>query len=112
MERAADELRDEGYEPVGPAGQIAGVMPRRVDVGGRSVLLCREGDRVFAVDEICPHKERSMVYGIIHGGKLICPHHQYGFELETGRCDQRRCAPVQTYPTAVTVDGELWVKVG
>lgn len=90
--------------------QVGPVMPRRVVVGARSVLLCRDGARIFAVDEICPHKQKSMAFGVVMDGKLTCPHHQYQFDLETGRCSQRRCEPIQSYPVAV-IQGQLFVKI-
>lgn len=78
-------------------------MPLRVEFKGRGVLICHGDDGYFAVDEICPHKNRSMRRGVIFQNELICPHHQYHFDLETGRCN-RRCAPVQTYD--LQVDGD------
>lgn len=104
------ELLDAGYLWAGRVDEIPQLMPRKVSVGGRDLLLCREGERVFAVDEICPHKQESMAYGVVFGGTITCPHHQYVFELETGRCQRRRCAPVMTYPVEV-VAGEVFVQV-
>ncbi len=77
--------------------EIPDMMPRKVEVGGRSMLLCKSGGEVYAVDEMCPHKYESMAYGVIFQGRITCPHHQYAFDLETGRCNKRRCEPVQTY---------------
>lgn len=100
--------QDDGFERVCDVNDVPEHMPRRVEVGGRGVLLCRDGGEIRAVDEICPHKQRSMRYGVVFGGDLICPHHQYHFDLQTGRCDQR-CEPVHVYEVRV-VDGEVWVR--
>lgn len=83
-------------------------MPFRAEIDGRGVLICREGDELFAVDELCPHENKSMRFGVVFDGVLTCPHHQYRFKLETGECN-RRCAPAITYPLEV-VDGDVWVK--
>lgn len=87
------------------------MLPRKVSIDGLSVLICRGEEGFFAVDELCPHKSLSMAFGVVHEGKIICPHHQYTFDLDTGRCSMRRCAPVNTYPVEV-VGEELFVKIG
>lgn len=106
----AEELLEQGYQRACALADVPQMMPRKVSLGGRDVLVCRSGEEVFAVDELCPHKLQSMAYGVVHEGKIICPHHQYGFALDTGRCDRRRCAPVQTYPAAVAGE-DVYVKL-
>ena len=85
-------------------------LPRHVRVDGVGVLICRYEGGLFALTELCPHKQESMRYGVVMDGKLICPSHTYGFDLSTGRCDKRRQAPAQTYPLEVRGE-EVWVEV-
>ena len=99
----------ENFQPVCSTEEVPQQLPLRVVFNGRGVLIVRDGDEFRAVDEICPHENQSMRYGVIFDGELICPHHQYRFDLKTGRCN-RRCAPVQTYQTRV-VDGQVWLAV-
>ena len=101
-------LEDEGYEPVCRLEDVPHHIPRRVEVGDRGILICREGDEVFALDELCPHRNQSMQRAPVGLGKITCPHHRFGFDLRTGECD-RRCAPVETFEAAV-VDGRVWVR--
>ena len=105
-ELKAEELED--FERVCAVDEVPEHMPRRVEVNGRGVLVCRKDGEIFAVDAICPHENESMERGVIFQGQIICPHHQYRFDLKTGRCN-RRCAPVQTYEVKV-VDGGVWVR--
>lgn len=111
MSQSAHKLLESGFTKACAVDEIPQMMPRKVDVDGRSVLLCREAGEVWAVDEICPHKQRSMAYGVVFGGKITCPHHQYEFDLDTGRCNRRRCAPVMTYEVEVFED-TVYVRVG
>lgn len=106
----SDEL--EGYTRACDLDEIPSMMPRRVVIDEHGFLLCRdEDDAIFALDELCPHKAESMAMGLVHEGRLLCPHHQYQFDLETGRCvNQRRCVPVNTYPVIVR-DGAVYLKV-
>lgn len=101
-------MKERGYEYACEASEVGEPMPKLVTLGGRGVLICRDGDELFAVDEICPHENQSMRYGVVFGGAIICPHHQYQFKLETGASRSRRCASVQTYPLEL-LDGEVWV---
>lgn len=41
-------------------------------------------DRVFAVDDACPHKQGPLSEGIVHGTSVTCPLHNLVIDLETG----------------------------
>lgn len=41
-------------------------------------------DRVFALDDRCPHKGGPLSEGIVHGDKVTCPLHNRVFDLNTG----------------------------
>jgi nitrite reductase (NADH) small subunit len=74
-----------------------------VQVEGEDVALFLVGDRVFALHDTCMHEQRSLSKGAILRGRVVCPGHQWQFDLETGWVeDQERCQP--TYD--VKVEGE------
>ncbi|MGM0557315.1 MAG: Rieske (2Fe-2S) protein [Myxococcota bacterium] len=102
--KTQQELEEAGFEAVCALDEIPQMMPRRVDVGGQGVLLCRDEGEVKAVDEICPHKNKKMTYAVVHAGKIVCPHHMYEFDLDTGACNKRRCPPVETFEVEVVGD--------
>lgn len=106
MEQTPEEL--EGFECVCTVDDVPEHMPRAVEVKERRVLICRRGDEFYAVDEICPHENKSMRRGVLVQNEIMCPHHQYRFNLKTGRC-HRRCAPVKTYEVEV-IDEQVWVR--
>lgn len=41
-------------------------------------------DRIFAVDDRCPHKGGPLSQGIVHGTTVTCPLHNWVISLETG----------------------------
>ncbi len=41
-------------------------------------------DRVFALDDACPHKNGPLSEGIVHGTSVTCPLHNWVISLETG----------------------------
>ena len=67
----------------------------RVEIGDRAVALFLVGDRVFAFDDVCVHKGRSLARGAVWQGRVVCPAHQWAFDPETGRAEGRdECQPV------------------
>lgn len=110
METTAEELINDGFELACSIDEVSVVMPKRVEIRERGVLICRSQDAFYAVDEICPHKQKSMAHGIVFDGDIICPWHSYAFDLETGRSNQRRCAPANVYELEI-VDKQIYVRL-
>lgn len=94
-----------GFLRVASRAAMQPMLPLRVELPRRAILLCLDGDTIHALDELCPHDHESMRFGLVHEGRITCPHHQYVFELETGRCvNRRRCLPVETFDVKVVGD--------
>ncbi len=58
-------------------------------------------DRVFAIDDSCPHKGGPLSEGIVHGNAVTCPLHAWVFSLETGTAQGADEGSVQSYPARV-----------
>ena len=54
-------------------------------------------DRVFAMDDRCPHKGGPLSEGIVHGTSVTCPLHNWVFSLETGQAQGADSGAVATY---------------
>lgn len=46
-------------------------------------------DRPWAMANLCVHADRELVKGNIFQGRVICPGHQWAFDLTTGHCAER-----------------------
>ncbi|WP_197382539.1 Rieske (2Fe-2S) protein [Mycolicibacterium mengxianglii] len=80
----------------------------RVEVDGVAIALFQADGEVYALADTCVHQDRSLFKGTLLHGKVICPGHQWQFDLETGyEEDQDRCQP--TYPVRVDDDGTVYV---
>ncbi len=82
-----------------------------VEIDGREIALFREGDRVHALDAICPHRGASLAFGEVRAGVVHCPLHAWPFRLADGRClalrqAQGESGEVEVDVFAVTVEGE------
>ncbi|MGN7781992.1 Rieske (2Fe-2S) protein [Mycolicibacterium sp. 22603] len=75
----------------------------RVEIDGRAVALFQADGRVYAFADLCVHQDRSLFKGTLLHGKVICPGHQWQFDLETGyEADQDLCQP--TFPVRIDDD--------
>lgn len=75
-----------------------------VDVGEKRIALFRYQGQLFAMDETCPHRGGPLHEGPIENGVVVCPWHQWRFDLHTGASPINPLSRVKTY--RVRVEGE------
>ncbi len=63
-------------------------------------------DRIFAIENHCPHKGGPLTQGIVHGAAVTCPLHNWVFSLETGKALGADEGEVKTIPVKVE-DGRI-----
>lgn len=79
--------------------------PVKVELNGKDLCVVRQGDEVFAIDDICSHAEASLSEGDVTPGKIECWLHGAEFDLRSGEAlTPPAIAPVATY--SVTIEGE------
>lgn len=62
------------------------------------VAIFRTGDdKVFALDDRCPHKGGPLSEGIVAGHTITCPLHNWVFDLNTGQAKGADEGSVRTY---------------
>jgi nitrite reductase/ring-hydroxylating ferredoxin subunit len=60
-----------------------------VRIEDRQIAIFQIGDRIYAVDNRCPHMGYPLSQGSISGTTLTCDWHNYKFALEDGACTSR-----------------------
>ena len=70
---------------------------------GRIAVFRTADDRIFAIDDHCPHKGGPLSQGIVHDAAVTCPLHNWVISLETGKALGADKGEVRTIP--VRVDG-------
>ena len=65
-------------------------------------------DRVFALDDRCPHKGGPLSEGIVHGTQVTCPLHNWVFDMATGQAQGADEGRVVTHPVRVE-GGRIWL---
>jgi 3-phenylpropionate/trans-cinnamate dioxygenase ferredoxin subunit len=72
------------------------------------ILLALAEDRVYAVDDMCPHEDASLSKGSLHGDCVKCPLHGSRFRLATGEAlDDPAEDALKTYPVKIEGDDIL-----
>ena len=96
-------MRVADWIDVGPADLVEGEL-RGLEIGERLLLLACQGGRVTAMDDSCNHAGCLLSGGWLDARKraVVCPCHEYCFELGTGRnvtiprlCHDQRAFPVR-----------------
>jgi len=79
---------------------------------GRIAVFRTEDDRVFALEDRCPHRGGPLSQGIVHGHGVTCPLHNWVIDLESGQAQGADEGEVRRYGVAVDADGVLWLDPG
>ena len=58
-------------------------------------------DQVFALRDRCPHKGGPLSQGIVHGGTVTCPLHNWKIDLASGEAQGPDEGCVHSYPVKV-----------
>mgnify|MGYP004459759541 CR=1 FL=1 len=77
---------------------------RKVAAGDRIIAVFRTSDdRVFALEDKCPHRQGPLSEGIVHGDCVTCPLHNWAISLESGAAQGADEGRTARYP--VRLDG-------
>jgi len=68
---------------------------------GKIAVFRTHDDRIFAIDDHCPHKGGPLSQGIVHGAAVTCPLHNWVISLETGKALGADEGAVRTIPVRV-----------
>lgn len=84
-------------------------IPRRgarcIKNGDTTIAVFRTADeRIFALEDKCPHKNGPLSQGIVHDGCVTCPLHNWVISLETGSAQGADAGETRSFP--VKLDGD------
>ena len=67
-------------------------------VAGKTLCVATLRGQPMALDNVCPHRGGPLAEGTLEHGKIVCPWHQWEFDLATGISSHSHQAKVATYP--------------
>src|SRR5688572_22356212 len=94
--------------------KVAGVAAVReagclaVQAQGHTLALFAYGDRIYAVDNRCPHMGFPLSQGTVKEGILTCHWHHARFDLASGGTFDQFADDVRAFAVELR-DGEVWV---
>jgi 3-phenylpropionate/trans-cinnamate dioxygenase ferredoxin subunit len=84
-------------------------FPATVD--NLDIVLIREGDHVYALEDNCSHQDFPLSLGEVRAGTVTCKAHGSRFDLATGKAlNPPAFAPVAVFPIKIE-DGEVYVDI-
>ena len=94
---------------LGPASQIPEGEGRTFCIADKRIAVFRpRSGRVFATQAECPHRRGPLADGLLGTDTLVCPLHEWTFDLATGAPRQGECG-LTVYPIEQKPDGTLVV---
>jgi len=87
--------------PVVVADELQEGAGKALTVNGTEVAVFRCSNRLYALENRCPHAAGSLADGTVDGDEVICPLHGYRFNIRTGACSTDpalRAKPVALVP--------------
>lgn len=92
----------ENWIRIGALDDIPVRGARRVEAGTRTIAVFRTADdRVFALEDRCPHRHGPLSQGIVHDGCVTCPLHNWVISLETGQAQGADEGETAVFPVMV-----------
>jgi len=77
---------------------------REFPIKDKVLCIAVIGGTAMALNNICPHRGGPLAEGTIEGDKVVCPWHQWEFDLATGTVVHSPGTKTDAYP--VTIVGE------
>ena len=72
--------------------------PQLVIINSKRICLVRHTNKFYAVQDTCTHSGESLSKGHINYlGEIVCPWHNYRFQLSSGRACDSSCRDLVTY---------------
>lgn len=91
--------------------EIPALGSRLVRQGNKEIGIFRtEDDRVFALNNLCPHKGGPLSQGIVYGDKVACPLHSWKISLIDGKAEEPDEGQTACYQVKVE-DGIVYLDV-
>lgn len=104
------ELIEMGFFRVCKTSDLREKQGKRFFVNETDIALFKVKERVYALNNICPHQHSPILFdGFIEEGFIVCPAHGWEFNLKDGKQPGGRKG-VDSYEVEI-LNEEVYVKV-
>ena len=85
--------------------EIPEMGSRKVVIGEEEIALFKTRDgSIFAINNICPHKQGKLSEGIVHEHMVCCPLHNTDIKLDSGEAVGEDYGCATTYTSKIEND--------
>ena len=64
---------------------IPSMGSRKIQIGETEIAIFKTRDgSIFAINNVCPHKQGKLSEGLVHNHIVTCPLHNWDIDLESG----------------------------
>jgi nitrite reductase/ring-hydroxylating ferredoxin subunit len=98
------------WTPVLAEDELPEGEPTAAEAEGVTLLLYRDGERVYALDDRCCHRGGPLHGGEVENGCVTCPWHKSVFRLEDGAVVRGPAAYPQPAYDVRVADGQILVR--
>jgi len=81
-----------------------------VSVEGTPVLFIKQQGKIFVINNRCPHMACGFSGGTLDGLVIVCPCHDWRFDLKTGEYQDEPAYKLTKYDWKIE-SGKIWVKL-
>ena len=90
------------FQDVAALDDIEQGVPFALTIDGVQVILCRDGEEVYAVEDRCSHMDVKLRTGSLEGAEITCKAHGARFDLKSGKAlCMPAVTPIKTYEAQV-----------
>jgi nitrite reductase (NADH) small subunit len=100
------------WREIGEIDDIPRLGSRLITGGAGDIAVFRTSDdRIFALDDSCPHKQGKLSQGIVHDHAVTCPLHAWVIGLADGEACDPDQGCTKTYETRLE-GRRIFLKLG
>jgi 3-phenylpropionate/trans-cinnamate dioxygenase ferredoxin subunit len=81
-----------------------------VRIEGLPILLIKQQGQIYVIDDRCPHMGCAFSGGTLEGTTIICPCHDWRFNLKTREYEEEPLIKITSYEWKIE-SGKIWVKI-
>ena len=100
----------DGFVPVLKEKELQEGKMKLVSLEGTPILFIKQQGQIFAINNRCPHMACSLLGGTFEGLVIVCPCHDWRFDLTTGEYEEAPGFRLTKYNWKIK-SGKIWVKL-
>jgi nitrite reductase/ring-hydroxylating ferredoxin subunit len=102
---------DNKWMRVCPEADLSEGEIRSFNIDGVTILLARQGDRIYSMEDTCSHDGAGLSDGDLVDGQIQCARHGGRFNLETGEATRMPAVMgIKTYNVKIK-NGDIYISL-